>query len=93
MQQTFAWDLETTAADPEQARIVTATAVWIHGPQTEERAWLVNPGIDIPDEAARIHGVTTDMARANGVDPAGAAAEIWFEITDAWRTGRPVIEG
>jgi DNA polymerase-3 subunit epsilon len=87
----FAWDLETTAPDPDEARIVTATAVWINGAQTEERAWLVNPGIEIPDEAAAIHGVTTDMARDNGVDPAGAAVEIWFEICEAWRTGRPVI--
>lgn len=87
----FAWDLETTAPDPEQARIVTATAVWIHGAQAEDRAWLVNPGVDIPDEAAAIHGVTTEMARDNGTDPALAATEIWFEIQEAWRTGRPVI--
>jgi DNA polymerase-3 subunit epsilon len=36
----------------------------------------VNPGIEIPEAAANVHGITTEMAKANGVEPSGAIAEI-----------------
>lgn len=87
----LAWDLETSGVDPETARIVTATVVWINGRQIESREWLVNPGIEIPAEASAIHGVTTEKARAEGIDPATACAQIWAELVDGWHGGRPVI--
>lgn len=87
----FAWDLETTGANPDTARIVTATAVWIHGAVVTKRTWLVDTGVEIPAEATAIHGVTTERARAEGVDPALAAAQLWSEIEGAWSEGRPVI--
>lgn len=86
-----AFDLETTAADPEAARIVTATIVHIKGAQTDSRTWLVNPGVEIPAEAAAIHGVTTERARAEGIAPATAAAQILAELDEAWTAGHPVV--
>lgn len=86
-----AFDLETTGVDPETARIVTATIVRIHDAEVESREWLVNPGVPIPDEAAAIHGVTTEHARACGDDPALAAAQILTELDQAWTGGRPVV--
>jgi len=84
-----AFDLETTGTDPETARIVTATIVHIKGAQTETQSWLVNPGIEIPAEAAAIHGVTTERARAEGIAPATAAALILAELDQAWTGGHP----
>jgi DNA polymerase III epsilon subunit-like protein len=63
----IAFDLETTAADPEQARIVTAAIVVAGGGLTTETfTALADPGVEVPDEAAAIHGVTTERARAEG---------------------------
>ena len=46
------------------------------GREPETLTWLVNPGIDIPAEASAIHGITTERAQAEGMDPAEAAEEI-----------------
>jgi DNA polymerase-3 subunit epsilon len=61
------FDLETTGTDPKTARIVTASIVEVypHKP-VATREWLANPGIEIPAEAAAVHGITTDHARAHG---------------------------
>lgn len=96
-----AFDLETTAPDPDEARIVTVAHVDIrpanaHGapaPAVEVERWseLVNPGIDIPAEATAIHGVTTEKARAEGVGPALAVVEIVGRLYDGWNAGAPVV--
>jgi DNA polymerase III subunit epsilon len=65
------FDLETTGKDPETVRIVTASVIAtsargaIPGQQSE---WLINPGIDIPQEATAIHGITTKHAQDRGRD-------------------------
>ena len=79
-----ALDTETTGVDVETDRIVTA-CVGIGDPKLgtwHPREWLINPGVPIPDEAAAIHGVTTEKARAEGVDPVVALAEIRDAIAD-----------
>ena len=86
-----ALDFETTSADPDEARIVTATLIRIHGSQTETRSWLVNPGVPISPEATAIHGVTDEQAAADGIDPATAAAQILAELDECWTGGRPVV--
>lgn len=62
------FDLETTGPDPLTARIVTATIIDIRPPKSPIITdWLSDvAGEEIPDEAAAIHGVTTDYARAHG---------------------------
>jgi DNA polymerase-3 subunit epsilon len=86
-----AFDLETTGVDPETARIVTATVVWVSGRQVEKREWLVNPGVPIPAEAAAIHGITDERAKAEGIHPATAVAQIFSELDDAWTGHHPVV--
>lgn len=87
-----AFDTETTGVDLENDRIVTATVVEIvPGRQTEVHDWLIDPGIEIPAEAAAIHGVTTEKARAEGVEPRPAIAEIHNRLATAWANGIPVI--
>lgn len=74
-----ALDFETTSTDPHTARIVSAAFVkWTDGvrPDVIDR-WLVNPGVEIPAEAAAVHGITTEHAREHGIDP----AQMLFEVT------------
>lgn len=74
----YAFDLETTGTDPETARIVTASVIELNGlrdiPDTWE--WLVNPGIDIPEEASAVHGISTEYARIHGKRPEEVIPEI-----------------
>ena len=78
------FDTETTGTDPETARIVTA-AVIVHGPEPVDARWLVNPGIDIPAEATAVHGISTETAQAQGLDPADALAR----SSRSWRWSSP----
>lgn len=64
------FDTETTGVDVENDRIVTACIALVDGtggrkPETAET--LIDPGVEIPEQAARIHGITTERARAEGV--------------------------
>lgn len=86
-----AFDTETTSPLPEEARIVTASVVRICNAQVESREWLLNPGIEIPEPAAAIHGITTAVARDKGTDPAEGVAEIADELYQAWDRDEPVI--
>ncbi|MEU3990151.1 exonuclease domain-containing protein [Streptomyces platensis] len=87
------FDLETTSPDPLTARIVTACVVRCGGGQpTESRAWLTDvDGEEIPDGAAAIHGVTTERARAEGVDLRAAVSEILDALADAAMDGLPIV--
>lgn len=42
------------------------------GVEIERYDTIINPGVEIPDDVAQIHGITTDMARQLGVAPADA---------------------
>jgi len=87
-----AFDLETTSADPFTARIVTATIVEVGGAGVlAERHWLVNPGVEIPAEAAAIHGISTERARAEGMDAGQASFEIACLLRERWAAGVPVV--
>lgn len=86
-----AFDIESTGVDVETDRIVTATIVRINGHQIESREWLINPGVEIPQGAIEVHGVTNEKARAEGVDPATAVAQIFAELDECWTGGRPVV--
>ncbi|MEV7466167.1 3'-5' exonuclease [Streptomyces kronopolitis] len=78
------FDLETTSPDPLTARIVTACVVRCGGGQpVESRSWLTDvDGEEIPEGAAAIHGVSTDRARAEGVDLRAAVEEILDALLD-----------
>lgn len=72
------FDLETTGIDVFTDRIVTAALVQVRdGVPVKQTDWLVDPGVEIPDEAAAVHGITTERARAEGGDP----GQMLFELT------------
>lgn len=84
-------DFETTSANPEEARIVTGALVEVGGGVPVTRSdWIIDPGVPIPDEAAAIHGYTTERARAEGEEPALVVADILREL-EARTTGAPVV--
>lgn len=84
-------DLETTGVDPTEARVVTACVVRTNTPDRWQRDWLINPGVEIPDAAAAVHGITTEHARDHGQEPAVALAEIRQAIRELWADGAPLI--
>jgi DNA polymerase III epsilon subunit len=56
-----AFDTETTGLDSHSGRIVEIGAVrFCNGVKIEQKAWLINPGIPIPESATRIHGITDE---------------------------------
>lgn len=70
------FDTETTGTNPLSDRIVTAFVGIIDGNGEIERGsdWLANPGVPIPEPAASVHGITTEMAQENG-EPARVVVE------------------
>lgn len=88
------FDLETTGVDPETARIVTACIALIDGTGFEKpdiETWLVNPGIEIPAQATAIHGITSEIAKAEGSDPAESVREMSMLLADYCEAGYPII--
>lgn len=88
-----AFDLETTGTDVETDRIVTAAVVRLDpdGAVAEERTWLLDPGIAIPEQASAIHGISTEHARTHGVPAVSAVEEIARAVADGLRSGTPLV--
>jgi DNA polymerase III epsilon subunit-like protein len=85
------FDTETTGVDPEADRIVTASLVSVGGgEETVASRWLVNPGIEIAEGAAAVHGITNERAREHGQPAPSAIGEIAFGIRRVIREGWPL---
>ncbi|MFF4752679.1 exonuclease domain-containing protein [Streptomyces sp. NPDC002514] len=86
------FDLETTGVDFENDRIVTACVVQCGGGQpTASATWLADPGIEIPEQAAAVHGITTERARAEGRPVAEVVADVVAALGQAITHGLPVV--
>ncbi|MFI8352540.1 MULTISPECIES: 3'-5' exonuclease [Streptomyces] len=87
------FDLETTGTDVESDRIVTAALVRLDpdGTVAEQRTWLLDPGVAIPEQASAIHGIGTDHARKHGARAASAVAEIAHAVAEVLRSGVPLV--
>jgi DNA polymerase-3 subunit epsilon len=88
------FDTESTGVSTEDDRIVSACIAHVDGTGTGApvvREWLVDPGIEIPAEAVKVHGITTERARAEGRSPAPAVAEIAEELLRAAGSLVPVV--
>lgn len=72
------FDCETTGVDVERDRIVSTAAVhWGGGTPTVAHNWLSDVGgMEIPAAAAGIHGITTEVARAEGRPAADVIGEL-----------------
>src|SRR5690606_40999666 len=81
----LAFDLETTGPDPRTAHIVSSALIAIDGADKKERNWLADPGIEIPEGATAVHGITTAYARENGRPHAEVVTETVAAIRRGWR--------
>lgn len=59
----LALDFETTGIDPFEARAITAAVCRIEGLEATTIVSVMDAGVEIPDEAAAIHGWTTERLR------------------------------
>ncbi len=91
------FDTETTGVDPSQDRLVTAALVWRGARQAGGRrqqtvsTWLADPGVEIPEVASEVHGVTTERARAEGSPVAEVLEEVSAHLVAAMMAGTPVV--
>lgn len=87
----LSFDLETTSANPFEARIVTSALVHIDSEGAHPRELLADPGVEIPEEAAKVHGITTEHAREHGQPHEEVLATTVETIQQAWRDGYTLI--
>lgn len=78
-------DTETTGVNWLEDRIVEVGVAIVRPDSAVDLSFtaIVDPGIEIPDAAAEIHGITTDRARAEGIptlDAVQRVAEIIFDF-------------
>lgn len=87
------FDTETTGVDTSQARVVSCSVALLGGAgEVRERYdWLIDPGIEIPEAAANVHGITTEVARASGVEAAVGVGQIVTQLVEMIDRGFPLV--
>ncbi|MGW5820076.1 exonuclease domain-containing protein [Streptomyces noursei] len=87
------FDTETTGLAIDKDRIVSAALVTVNalGVEVGRREWLLNPGVLIPREATRIHGITTQTAVAEGTDARTGLEVIIQALTQSLRAGHVLV--
>ncbi|MFZ4895190.1 3'-5' exonuclease [Plantibacter sp. Mn2098] len=87
------FDLETTGIDVESSRIVTAFVgvLGAGGEVVEQWSWMADPGIDIPERATEVHGITTEIARRDGRSAQEVVGEIVATLRLLLDAGTPVV--
>ncbi len=87
----LSFDLETTSANPMEARIVTSAMVRIDAAGAHPSESLADPGIEIPEGAQKVHGITTEYAREHGRPHDEVLAETVAAIRAGWEEGLTLI--
>lgn len=91
-QTMVAVDTETTCADPNTARLVTATVVRIEpGHEPHVTQWLAKPDVPIAAGATAVHGITDARAQEDGTATDVVLAELLAIIGPALHRGIPVV--
>lgn len=88
------FDTETTGTNVEKDRIVTVALVHSVGPGRENETvatWLIDPGVEIPEPAQRVHGISTEHARTHGMQPAEALDEVASMIVETLGKDVPLV--
>ncbi|MFG6285622.1 exonuclease domain-containing protein [Actinotignum schaalii] len=85
------FDTETTGVDPRRDRLVTCSLVRVDSEGSSRRYWLADPGVDIPEAASQVHGITTEQARAEGRPIAEVLGEIVDILGAQLAAGQPVV--
>lgn len=85
-------DFESTGVDLENDRAVQVAVVRICGSEVERAvSTIINPGIEIPQGAIDVHGITNERAQAEGGEPGRLIPWAAGIVAAAWANGEPVI--
>lgn len=86
------FDLETSGISVYSDRVVTANITMFdgNGEILEQWNWLLDPEMEIPEQASNVHGVSTERAQAEGTDYATGIFEIVQRLNIIDRAGIPV---
>jgi DNA polymerase-3 subunit epsilon len=87
----MAFDTETSGVDVETDRIVSAAVIALTEHGADPAEWLADPGIDIPEGATAVHGITTEHARKHGQPAVTAISEIVSHLAEAVAAGVPLV--
>lgn len=87
------FDTETTGINTRSDRLVTAYVgvVGAAGEVIESHEWLANPGVEIPERAAAVHGITTERAVTEGADAKTVVSEVVATLRDMLSRGLPLV--
>lgn len=88
------FDVETTGVDVENDRIIQAFVGLMgeNGEWIEQREWLIDPGIEIPEAASDVHGYTTERIQKEGrVDWQICIGEIESTLLAFTDAGSPLV--
>jgi DNA polymerase-3 subunit epsilon len=85
------FDCESTGLDVESARIVTAAVLARGGPAPETLTLMADPGIEIPEEATAVHGISTATAQAYGAPPRDVLEAIRATLATSIEAGWPLV--
>lgn len=86
------FDTETTGTDVENDRIVTGVLdIYDEDGRTASLSLMLNPGIEIPEAATLVHGITTEQAQTDGIAPVTALSRLVAGFAAVWAQGIPVV--
>jgi DNA polymerase-3 subunit epsilon len=85
------FDLETTSRNAPVARTCQYAFAHVADGKVAAVTQVVDPGREIPAQAAEIHGITTERAREEGVPLPAAIETISAALTEAAGEGVPVV--
>ena len=87
------FDTETTGIAPETTRIVSAhiSVLNPYGEVEDPTNWLIDCGIEIPEQATAVHGITTERMRAEGAPAADSIYEILTKLQGFLSAGIGVV--
>ena len=88
----YSLDTESTSLDTESARVVTLTLGRSTSPgHWSPKSYLLDPGVEIPAEATAVHGITTEHAQKEGMQPGHALHEVWLWLTQIATSRTPLV--
>ncbi len=87
------FDTETTGIKPDTTRIVSAHVSILNafGEVEDAQDWLIDCGIDIPEQATAVHGITTERMRAEGAPAPSSIQEILQRIAALTSQGIGIV--
>lgn len=63
------WDLETSGFVAPECKILEIGCFVVTGDQVEQKHWVLNNGIEIPEQITELTGITKEIIEAEGRDP------------------------